>query len=40
MSMKEGGDPDIFRIEMRDMANKMYSLGEGVSDARLADIVL
>ena len=38
--MKEGGDPNIFLVEVRDMANKLYSLGEGMSDTGLADIVL
>ena len=40
MSKKEGGDPDIFLVEVRDVVNKPYSLGKGVSDARPFDIVL
>eukprot|EP00752_Nemacystus_decipiens_P002765 g2583.t1 len=40
ISMKEGTDPDIFLAEVQDLANKLEYLGEGVSDARLADIVL
>ena len=40
MSMKEDGDPDtFFLVQVRDTANKLYSLGGGVFDARLADIV-
>eukprot|EP00903_Cladosiphon_okamuranus_P021319 g19590.t1 len=40
MTMKEGADPEIFLAEVQDLANKLHYLGEGVSDARLADIVL
>eukprot|EP00752_Nemacystus_decipiens_P002405 g2268.t1 len=40
ISMKEGTDPDIFLAEVQDLANKLEYLGEGVSEARLADIVL
>eukprot|EP00903_Cladosiphon_okamuranus_P020450 g18770.t1 len=40
MIMKEGADPEIFLAEVQDLANKLHYLGEGVSDARLADIVL
>ena len=40
ISMKEGTDPDTFLAEVQDLANKLEYLGEGVSDARLADIVL
>eukprot|EP00903_Cladosiphon_okamuranus_P009153 g8746.t1 len=40
MTMKEGADPDVFLAEVQDLANKLHYLDEGVSDARLADIVL
>ncbi|CAN0109161.1 unnamed protein product, partial [Hapterophycus canaliculatus] len=40
ITMKEGADPDRVITDVWDLANKLECIGEGVTEARLAHIVL